>query len=284
MGHLVGKDVYWRLGEKMDNLHVRAPWNDTFHSLLKELVSSDEADLIVRMPYLFSSLDRVARVTRMDKGQVESVLSGLCQRGFVMDVNLRGEYRYMPNPLFVGWFEFTLMRTRGELNMKEWSNLFHEYMSEGTPYRANFHKGSQVSIARALPHEESIGDHVEVLDYEKADHLIDQAGQCAIGNCSCRHKKEHAEGHRCDVPLETCTTLGHGATYLVKHGMSREISRSEAKDIFARSKELGLVFCADNVQRGAYVRVPLLRLLLRDNGWNKRARLASDTGDLYVHS
>lgn len=250
MGHMASKDVYARLAHKMDNLHVRAPWNDAFHAILKELVSPDEADLIVKMPFLLSNLDRVAKVARMSPDQLKPILDRLCEKGFVMDLRLGGEYRYMPNPMFVGFFEFTMMRTRGELNVRVWSKLFHDYMSEGAPYRANFASDMKVSIARALPHEESIGDHVEVLDYEKAAHLIEEAGSYGIGNCSCRHKKEHAEGERCDVPLETCTTLGHGAEYLVSHGMSRKIDKAEALDVFARSKELGLVFCADNVQTG----------------------------------
>ena len=250
MGHLVGKDVYARLANKMDNLHVRAPWNHTFHALLQELLSEKEAGVIVNMPFLFSSLDRVAKITRMTRDELRPILDGLCEKGFVMDVRLDGQYRYMPNPMFVGWFEFTMMRTTGDLNTKVWAKLFHEYMSEGAPYRANFDGGKQVSIARALPHEESIGDHVEVLDYEKARYLIDEAGSYAVGLCSCRHKKEHTEGDRCDVPLETCTTLGHGADYLVSHGMSRKIDKAEALDVFARSKELGLVFCADNVRKG----------------------------------
>lgn len=250
MGHVVGRDIYARLANKMDNLHVRAPWNRTFHSLLQELVSTREAEVIVKMPFLLSSLDRVAKITSVQPDELRPILEGLCEKGLVMDVLLDGHYRYMPNPMFVGWFEFTMMRTRGELNTQVWAKLFHEYMSEGAPYRANFEDGKQVSIARALPHEESIDEHVEVLDYEKARHLIDEARAYAIGLCSCRHKKDHSEGDRCEVPLETCTTLGHGADYLVSHGMSRKIDKSEALDVFARSKELGLVFCADNVRKG----------------------------------
>ncbi len=249
MGHIVGKDVYHRLGRKIDNLHVRAPWNDTFHAVLKELFSAEEADIVVRMPFLLSNLDRVAKICRLTKEEIEPVLASLCEKGLVMDVFLDGEYRYMPNPLFVGVFEFTMMRTQGQLDTKRWAELFHDYMSEGAPYRANFVGDTRTSIARALPHAESIGDHVEVLDYEKVDHLINEAGRYAVGLCSCRHKREHAEGERCAVPLETCTTFGHGADYLVRNNMSREIDQAEIGDIFARSKELGLVFCADNVRQ-----------------------------------
>ncbi|MBU0992755.1 MAG: 4Fe-4S dicluster domain-containing protein [Proteobacteria bacterium] len=249
MGHLVAKDMYERLGNKVDNLHVRAPVNAAFAEILKELYSLEEAEVVVKMPYVFSSLDRISKLTKTEKTKLKNILDGLCLKGLVMDIYLQGEYRYMPSPLVVGIFEFTMMRTEGDLNSKHWARLFHDYMEEGTPYYANFTDGSQVSIARALPHEDAIEDHIEILDYEKVSHVIDEAGRYAVGLCSCRHKAEHTGERLCDVPMSTCTTLGHGADYLIRNKMAQEVSKSEMLDIFARSKELGLIFSADNVQK-----------------------------------
>jgi len=60
MGHVAGKDLYRRLGKKIDQLSTRAPWNASLHAILKELYTSEEADVIVRMPYGFSTLKRNA--------------------------------------------------------------------------------------------------------------------------------------------------------------------------------------------------------------------------------
>lgn len=249
MGHLVAKDIYFRLGKKIDNLHVRAAINEPFYEILKEIYSPEEAEVVVKMPFLFSSLERVEKITKMEGVKLKRILEALCSKGLVMDIFLGGQTRYMPSPLFVGVFEFTMMRTGQGLNKKNWAALFHAYFQEGAPYRANFEKGSQTSIARAIPHEETLGDHVEILDYERATHLIEEAGKYALGLCSCRHKKEEAGGVRCDVPLATCTTFGQGADYLIRNNLSQEISKSEMLEIFARSRELGLVFSADNVQK-----------------------------------
>ncbi len=250
MGHTAGKDVFRRLGDKIDGLHLRAPWNETFRALLEELLSSEEADLIVRMPNMPSALRRVAAITRADEKTLRPMLERLCEKGLVIDLFIEGEYRYSPSPLIVGWFEFTMMRSGPESRAKDLAPLFHEYLADGSFYEANFYEATQVSIARAVPHIESLGDHVEVLDYEKVEHLIDEADRYAVGLCACRHKEEHSAGRECDTPLETCVTLDKGAEYVVRHGMGREISQSEARDIFARSAELGLVFCADNVRNG----------------------------------
>ena len=249
MGHLVGKDLYRRLGRKLDNLHVRAPWNETFYQLVKELYSTEEAEVIVKMPYLFSNLERIANIAKIEKSRLRTTLDKLCEKGLVMDACLDDETRYMPSPLFVGIFEFTMMRTDGNVAFSHVGNLFHQYMEEGTPYRANFADGSKTSIARTVPHEEALGDHVEILDYERVSFLIDETDRYGVGICSCRHKQEHAHEKRCDVPMDTCTTLGWAADYMVRNGMCRAISKTEMLEIFARSRELGLIFSADNVQK-----------------------------------
>ncbi len=247
----MGKDVYRKLGTKIDSLHVRAPWNEAFHEILKELYSPEEADFFVRMPYNFSSLDRVVALTKTGKVKALKLLDGLCAKGLVVDFWIEDEYKYMPSPMVVGIFEFTMMRTGKNLNSGEWGNLFHAYLlgDEGAFYAANFANGEQVSITRALPHEETLADHVEILDYERAAALLDGFDKFAIGLCSCRHEKLHAGEKECDIPLNTCTSFGKAADYLVRHDMAKEVSREEMRESFARSREMGLVIEADNVRK-----------------------------------
>ena len=252
MGHMVGKDVYRDLGRKIDGLITRAPWNETFHAILKELYTSEEADLVVRMPYGMASLDKIAQVTGYDKARLQTLLDGLCEKGLVLDVGREGRYLYTVSPLIVGIFEFTMMRTRGRLNTKEWARLFHEYLNDpDTFYKANCSHGEKVSPLRTIPHEGTVSDDsfVEVLDYEKATAITGSAKKFAIGICSCRHEKLHTGEKKCNVPLETCSTFGASADIMIRHGFAREVSREEMLDNNARSREMRLVFCADNVKK-----------------------------------
>ena len=118
MGHMVGKDIYRKLGRKIDNLTVRAPWNETFRAILKELYSADEADLIVKMPYGLASLERIEKVTKCDRPKLQKLLDGLCAKGLVMDLWMNGEYHYMASSMVIGIFEFTMMRTGESSNSK----------------------------------------------------------------------------------------------------------------------------------------------------------------------
>jgi ferredoxin len=251
MGHLVGKDIYRRLGKKIDGLTIRAPWNETFHAILKELYSEDDADLVVRMPYGLSTIERLERVTRIPRPQLSPRLDSICERGLVMDVCLRDRFYYMPSPLVIGIFEYTMMRTRGGVDHKKVAGLFDEYLRDSPFYQVNAGRGDKVALMRALPHDGSMApdEYVEVLDYEKASALVEQSGRCAIGICSCRHEKAHV-GQRCKAPLDNCSTFGPAAVdFMVRHGFAREVSKTEMLENIARSRELGLMINADNVQR-----------------------------------
>ncbi len=254
MGHLVGKDVYRQLGDKIDGLTTRAPWNEALHAILKDLYSEEEASLVARMPYGMSPLARVARAAGLAEERAQELLDRLTARGLVLDVQVNGTYWYAPSPMVIGIFEFTMMRTGPGLDadQKRWARLFHEYLEEGAFYDANCGAGQAVSVMRAVPHDGAVApeEYVEVLDYEKAAAIVAEADRFAIGLCSCRHEKHHLGQKACEVPLDTCSSFGPAADYLVRHGLARAVSRSEMLDNLARSRELGLVLNADNVRRG----------------------------------
>jgi Fe-S-cluster-containing hydrogenase component 2 len=250
MGHLVGKDVYRQVGRKLDGLTARAPWNDTLHRIVKELFSEDEADLFVRMPYSLSPFARIAEVTGVEETRLRTLLDGMGDKGLVVDFMVGDITWYMPSPLFVGLFEFTMMRTGPGVDSRLMGTLFNQYLEDGAVFAANCEGGKRVFIERVLPYEDALGDHVEILDYEKASAIVDGSQRFALGICSCRHEKEHAGTRGCDGPLEVCSSFGIAADYLVRHNLAREVSRSEMRENFARSRERGLVFCADNTQQG----------------------------------
>ena len=255
---MIGKDesaVYRALGKKIDNLTVRTPWNETFHSILKELYTTEEADVVVKMPYALSSLERISRVTGVGKTRLQGILESLGGKGLVMDLfNERdGQYYFMPSPMVIGLFEFTMMKTADDDHKRECAKLFEKYFA--TLYGANFSDNEQFSVLRVIPVEETVGpgDSIEFMDYEKASSIIDGTHRFAIGLCSCRNEKLHNGEKECDAPLDNCSAFGVGADYLIRHNLGREVSKSEMRDNFARSKELGLVFCADNTKRNPMV-------------------------------
>lgn len=244
-------DVYRRLGEKIDNLSMRVPWNEALYKVLKELYTEEEADVVVRMPYKLSNLERISKVTGYPIDRLRSILEGLAEKGLVVDLCHGGEYHFMQSPLIVGIYEFTMMRTRGELNTKQWAELFHGYFAgSDTWYKANFNDGQKISVLRAIPHRGAVApeEAVEILPYEKAEAIVAGHDRFAIGICSCRHEQLHLNLKACNVPLETCSSFGHGVEPLIRHGFAREASRQEMLDNLERAREFGLVLSAVNAK------------------------------------
>ncbi len=247
-------NLYRSLGSKLDNLPTRAPWNEAFHSILKELYTPEEADVVVKMPYTLSSLDRISRVTKINKAHLSTVLEQLSKKGLVLDLwNERdNQYHYIPSPLIIGIFEFTMMRTDGNLNTQQWAKLFSDYLSgDDSFYSANLSHGEKVSLMRVIPVEETIhtDDKIVFLDYEKATALIENAGRLAIGLCSCRNEKYLEGKKQCDGPLDNCSLFGIGADLGIRNNLAKEVSKTEMMENFARSRELGLVFCVYNTKK-----------------------------------
>jgi Fe-S-cluster-containing hydrogenase component 2 len=250
MGHLGGDHIYEKLGSKIDNLQVHAPWNENLYNVLKELYSTDEAELIVKMPYGMSDFDRVMKITGFEEIILRKHLDNLTSKGLVMDFYICEKYYYMLSPMIIGIFEFTMMRTRGELNSKLWAELLDQYLDQGF-FDQNYKHGEQSTMMRTLPHESVISDmdHMEVLDYESARDIVERSDKFSMGTCSCRHKKHHLGQKKCDTPLEKCSTFGYAAEFIVSHGFGREVSKSEMLDNLEHSRETGLVLNADNVKR-----------------------------------
>jgi hypothetical protein len=206
MGHLGnGKNVFKKLGQKIDGLTIRAPFNEALYNILKELYTPQEAEIVVKMPYSLSNLDRIAKITKIDHSQLQRILESLCSKGLVIDLWMNEEYQYSLSPLIIGILEFTMMRVGENVNYKKWAQLFDAYrLQDNTFYSANYQKGEQFSIMRTIPHEEILQDeeYMQILDFEKARSITEDSSRCAIGICSCRHEKFHNGAKTCDTPLE----------------------------------------------------------------------------------
>ena len=252
MGHIASKDIYRKLGHRLDQAPVRTPWTAVFRQLVEELYSRPEAELVARLPYRPSTLKRIAAMLGESEHVLRPMLEGLCAKGLVIDIWDGAQYQYMVSPIVIGFFEFTMMRAGPNLPQARWAELFQAYMfGEKDFLHANFGDGQRTSVMRALPHEEALGEHVEILGYEKASVLIEENTEFSLGLCSCRHEKHHLGHAPCPTPMDTCTSMGTGARFLIRNGFAKPIDKAQMRDILARSRDQGLTLSADNVRRDA---------------------------------
>ena len=159
-----------------------------------------------------------------------------------------GKVSYLLSPPVVGFFEYSLMRARDSIPKKRMAEALRAY-THGDEAFAREALGRDTVIGRALVHETALSDDPlpDVLDWERATHVVGEARAWAVSLCYCRHKQEHL-GQACDAPMDVCLTLNGGAEFVTRRGFGRAVERSEALDILAASREKGLVQIADNVQ------------------------------------
>jgi Pyruvate/2-oxoacid:ferredoxin oxidoreductase delta subunit len=255
MGHLRnGQGVYGRLQKRLDRFPIGAPPAPALHEILRRLYSEEEAEIACRMPIRFTDIRGIARRTGRSPEELRPVLDRMAEKGLVMDFEHRGKVEYILSPTLLGFFEFAFMRVRDDIPQKELARYMMQYVHDEPELVRSIFAG-KVMPGRTLVHEDTVDpqDLPCVLDHDRASYLIGKAKMCAVSLCFCRHAAKH-EGRSCDRPMDVCTTFNAAADFLVRRKLARKIDREEAKDLFARSREAGLVHIVDNVKkRPAYV-------------------------------
>ncbi|MBK8049970.1 MAG: 4Fe-4S binding protein [Anaerolineales bacterium] len=250
MGHVINHPRAYRLlQERLDRNVTGAPDSPVFQQILRLLFRPAEADLARQLPTAFISLRRLAHKVDMPLDALSDTITGMAERGLVFDLEHNGKRYVSLAPVVIGFFEFTFMRTRENYPTHELAQLFEEYMFENPEFAKAIFDG-QTQIGRSLVREESLpaGDHTEVLDWERASHLVTTAKAHAVSLCACRHHASHLD-RACERPQRTCLTLNGGAEMLARQGIAERITVSEAMSILEESKAAGLAQTGDNVQR-----------------------------------
>jgi len=254
MGHSAVKDVYHQVGDKLNELEVRAPMDLYLYEILKEIFTSREAEIFCKMPFSLSTAKRISKITKIEEEELKRILNDMSSKGLVLDLFANGENQYSPSPMVIGIFEFSMMRTGKDVDSKLLADLFHHYLQDDAFCAANYKNGEKISPLRAMPYEDAVsnGQYTEILDYEKAYAIVDKSTKFAIGLCSCRHEKHHTGDKKCDIKLETCSTFDLAADSLIRSGLAREVTKKDAIANLEHSHDNGLIIMADNVKRNIF--------------------------------
>jgi ferredoxin len=250
MGHMTGSEHNYRLLQRRLAEKVQgAPDSPTLMKILSILFSPEDAELAGKLPHNFTSVDTLSKNLRLPKEELDAKLTDMAKRGLVFDIENNGQRYFTLLPVVIGFFEMTFMRLRPDMPMKELAGLFEEYFIE---YDHQFPKAQlegRTTLFRSLVREEAIpqDSFTEVLDWERASHIVKTSSASAVGICQCHHTALHM-GHACEKPQEVCLTFNFAADGLIRNGIARSITKEEAMRILARSKEAGLAQTGDNVQ------------------------------------
>lgn len=252
MSHIVGKNAYKSLEERLNKFPQGAPPSETLYKILSMMFTEREAELVAQLPIKSFNIKTAAYIWKMSENEAEKILDTLASKALILDLECDkdNEKMYLMAPPMAGFFEFALMRTGGNLDQKVLSQLFHQYLNVEDDFMKELFWGSETKMGRAFVQERVLDsdNSIDILDYEKASYIIKNAKHIGVSSCYCRHKAHHL-GDECYAPMETCLSFDTTAYTLTKHGYARKIDASEALDILNMSYDYNLVQCGENVQK-----------------------------------
>jgi len=250
MGHATAQSAYQRLTERLNRFPQGAPPSDLLHKILMVLFDKQEADLVSRLPIRPFTVKRAARIWKMPESNARNILNRLAEKALLVDFNVNGDTCYALPPPMAGFFEFSLMRVRHDIDQKLLSGLFYEYLNVEEGFIRELFADGETNLGRAFVHEPALSEEnaLHVLDYERASEVIKSSPHRGISMCYCRHKMMHVD-RACDAPMSICMTFNTTADSLARHGHARSVEVSEAMELLAKAREKNLVQFGENVRR-----------------------------------
>ena len=277
MAHLTSKSAYQQLSDRLNRFPQGAPPTDLLFKILALLFSEREAVLVSQLPVKPFNAKKAAAIWKMSEAEARNVLEGLASRAILLDMPTRsGDTIYVLPPPMAGFFEFSMMRVRGDIDQKLLSELFYEYITVEEDFMRALLLDGETILGRIFVNEpaleqtasilsgaaaESKNAHgvqsqdalaaasLQILDYERASEVIETAEQMGVSLCYCRHKKQHLD-LACDKPLDICMTFHNTADSLIRHGYARRVDKVEGRDLLQKAYDLNLVQFGDNVREG----------------------------------
>jgi ferredoxin len=249
MAHRSTRSGYLNLVDRLNRHPQAAPPSELLYRILGMLFSEREAGLVALLPIKPFTAEKAARAWKMPLAEAQGLLDELAGRAILLDVEADGSQTYVMPPPMAGFFEYSMMRVRGDIDQKLLGELFYEYMNVEEDFIKSLFTHGETQLGRTFVCETSlpIDGAIQVLDFERASHVVDSASAIAISMCYCRHKMEH-KGRACDAPMDICMTFNNTAASLTKHGFARQVDRAECLDLLAEARDQGLVQFGENVR------------------------------------
>jgi ferredoxin len=251
MAHQNNNSAYSRLTDRLNRFPQGAYPSELLYKILKMFFNEKEADLVAVLPIKPFTATKAARIWKMNGSEAQNILDNLASRAILLDIERDGKTSYVLPPPMAGFFEFSLMRIRSDIDQKLLSELFYQYLNVEEDFIQALFTEGQTQLGRVFVNESVLSweNDLYVLDYEKATHIIETATAMGISICYCRHKMSHV-GKDCVAPKEICMTFNSSAASLIRHGHARRVEKSEGLELLQKAYENNLVQFGENVRQG----------------------------------
>lgn len=224
-------DLYKNLSKKIGTEN-----STLIPQIWRTICSEEEAEILSAMP---GTAEELAEKFGKGIDEMNSIIHELFIKGVVFEVIKEGVTRYrMPNHI-IQFHDATILWKDAP---EEMIDLWVKYMNEEFPQIPEMLTAINFPpFFRVIPINEGIESQSQILPYEDAAKIVEEARNIAVTDCTCRLIMK-----KCNKPLNVCIQLNKGADYALKRGTGRKIDVEEAKQILRTCEEAGLVHTTEN--------------------------------------
>jgi ferredoxin len=225
-------EVYRELSKKLMLEHSRI-----LPKIWALLCSEEEAVLVNLLP---GTPEEIAARTGKPLAEVQGMLKALFHKGAVFEGVREGKTVYRMPRHIVQFHDASILWPEAPQALMD---LWVEFMD--TDYPALLEMVTQLklpSFMRVLPIDEAVGAKDQILAFEDAQKILQDAKTIAVTTCVCRKSIK-----KCDAPLEVCLQINRGAEYAIKRGTGKQITLQEGLGILKQSEDAGLVHLTENI-------------------------------------
>ena len=140
-----------------------APPSDLLYQILSMLLNEKEAALVALLPIRPFTAAKAAKAWKLDLKSAQNILDQLADRAILVDIEQNGETLYCLPPPMAGFFEFSLMRLRNDVNQKVLSELYYQYINVEEDFIKALFVDGETSLGRVFVQEEAVSGTMEAL-------------------------------------------------------------------------------------------------------------------------
>lgn len=269
--HFSGAKEYYGLMDVLEMPHGgESPNRDEFMAAIAQMITPEQAEIFPVFPdFSFDPeyppaqpLSWIAKRIRPElAGRIQELTEGMVKKHFIVCMGERdGEKVYMRNYLFglVSAYLFTRDTPLSEPALNWYYNVIkgdgvsakikispvgeetlpHEGALTGNP------KFGKISMNMPIP------DEREVIPYDRASQVIENARSLAVKPCLCRSTMERKGKKECDIPVEGyCMMFDEAADRIIASGIGTEKTKEEMLELLREARDMGLVQQVGNANR-----------------------------------
>lgn len=258
-------DVHFRLGERLNQYHVKMLLVDPYLNILREFYTQEEAQLGSELPTgSYPASDLAVKLGRELK-PLTALLETMADKGTVfVSKTAEGLSRYALTPFVPGVVEFQLMRGTDTPRDRKVARMLHDFMEgDMKDLTREAMKDPEMAKqfipnppARTITVEEELPRGTQIYPFEKLTELVEQEKFFAAAKCYCRHHA-YLIDQPCQirgVPEYSCLMFGKTAEYVVDRGFGKQITKQEAFGILEATEKAGLVHNTNNfIENTAFI-------------------------------